>query len=360
MLANNQTAIPQEPEKSDRQTGMEYMSRSQNISQVASGRSNFYYRNLTRFYAHILKTACKNTTGNSTSAVLSKQFMDACYRDGVPKEAFDHIVEIDAERSVGRGSAASRQQALTALFQFVYPKAPRDKQINLEQDFAASVTSYQQADQYACSHEDSNIPNSEDSLIALENQTMEQGGYAQAGDGQDHLRHLDGHTQDAEQLQQQCEQNGEQDAEKCFHALISFVAHNQQHLQFLEGDKLDEQQIGDFEKRTNLIGQYAKHLGAILQTEQQQTPPQQQMSEDAQLKAQKDQMDSHRKDAKLQADEQRKNVKLASDIQRQDRTTSADILLKANQHRTDIGLKTAQTRADIGLKAAQSRSRQAL
>ena len=141
MLANNQTAIPQEPERADRQTGMEYMNRSQNISQVASGRSNFYYRNLTRFYAFILRTACKNTTGSSTSAVLSKQFMEACYNDGVPKEAFDHIVEMDAERSVGRGSAASRTQALSALFQFVHPNAPKDKQINLEQDFAASVTS---------------------------------------------------------------------------------------------------------------------------------------------------------------------------------------------------------------------------
>jgi hypothetical protein len=356
MLANNQTAIPQEPERSDRQTGMEYMSRSQNISQVASGRSNFYYRNLTRFYAHILKTACKNTTGNSQSAILSKQFMDACARDGVPKEAFDHIVELDAERSVGRGSAASRQQALTALFQFVYPKAPREKQINLEQDYAASVTSYQQADQYACSHEDANIPNSEDSLIALENQTMEQGGHALAGDGQDHVRHLNGHTGDAEQLQQQCEQNGEQDAEKCFHALISFVAHNQQHLQFLQGSKLNEQDVNEFEQRTNLIAQYAKHLGAIIQSQQDQTPPQQQMSEDGQIKTAKLHMDSQLKTAKLQSDEQRKNAALASDIQRKDRATSADILLKANAHRTDVGLKTATTRADIGLKVAKSRT----
>lgn len=347
MLANNQTAIPQEPERSDRQTGMEYMSRSQNISQVASGRSNFYYRNLTRYYAHILKTACKNTTGSSTSAILSKQFMEACYRDGVPKEAFDHIVELDAERSVGRGSAASRQQALTALFQFVYPKASQEKQINLEQDFAASVTSYQQADQYARSHEDANIPNSDESLASLENQIMEHGGKALAGDGQNHILHLDSHTQDAEGLQQQCEQNGEQDAEQCFHALISFVSHNQQHLQFLEGDKLDEQQVNDFEQRTNLLAQYAKHLGAILQTQQDQTPPEQQLSEDAQIKTAKLHMDNQLKTSKLSADEQRKNAKLASDIQRQDRATSADILLKANSTRTDNALKVSRTRAGL-------------
>jgi hypothetical protein len=356
MLANNQTAIPQEPEKSDRQTGMEYMSRSQNISQVAAGRSNYWYRNLTRTYAHILKTACKNTTGNSTSAILSKQFMEACYRDGVPKEAFDHIVEIDAERSVGRGSAASRQQALTALFQFVYPNAPEDKKINLEQDMAAAYTSYQQALQYARSHDDADIPNSDDSLIALENQRMEEGGHAQAADGQDHIRHLNAHTQDAEGLQQQCEQNGEQDAEQCFHALVSFVDHNQQHLQFLQGNALREQDVNEFERHTNLLAQYAKHLGAILQTEQEQTPPEQKISEDMQYKMAKLHVDTQAKGAKLAADEQRKNVALQSDIQRKDRQTSADILLKANQHRTDIGLKAASTRADIGFKAARSRS----
>ncbi len=357
MLANNQTAIPQEPEKADRQTGMEYMSRSQNISQVAAGRSNYYYRNLTRWYGHILKTSCKNTTGNSLSAKLSKQFMDACERDGVPREAFDHIVELDAERSVGRGSASARIQAMTALFNFVYPMAPKDKQINLEQDFAACVTSYQQADQYARSHDDQDIPNADDSLIALENQIMEQGGHAQAGDGQDHVHHADSHAANGERLQQECEDNGEQDAAQCFHALQSHCEHIDQHLQFLQGNKLLEKPINQLEQRANLLMQYAKHLGAILQQQSEETPPQQQASEEHQYEMTKLQMDDQRKNAKLAADEQRKNVKLASDIHRQDRATSADILLKANRTRTDIAARRATTRTDIATRRATAASK---
>lgn len=356
MLSNNQTAIPQEPERQDRQTGMEYMSRSQNISQVAAGRSNYYYRNLTRFYAFILKTACKNTTGSSPSAILSKQFVEACYRDGVPKEAFDHIVEVDAERSVGRGSAASRLQALTSLFNFVYPNAPVEKQINLEQDYAACVTSYQQADEYARSHEDSNVPQSDDSIAMLENQVMENGGRALAADGQNHLRHGQIHIGDAEGLQQECEQNNEQNAEQCFHALGQFGAHLQQHLQFLQGNKIFEDQIQELERRTNLVIQYAKHLGAVLASEQEKTPPQQQLSEDAQLRAAKDQLDSQRKDAKLAGDERRKDVKLAADLHRQDRTSSANILLKANTTRTDNVLKASRTQTDNVLKASKTRA----
>ena len=258
---------------------------------------------------------------------------------------------------MGIGSAASRTQALSALFQFVHPNAPKDKQINLEQDFAASVTSYQQADQYARSHKDADILSSDDSLITLENQIMATGGMALAGDGQDHIRHGEGHVGNAEQLQQQCEQNDEQDAAQCFHALIAHVKHIDQHLQFLQGNTLEEKAIKDIEQRTNLVMQYAKHLGAILQTQQDQVPPEQQMSEEHQYQMTKLQMDDQRKNAKLQADEQRKNAKLAADIGRMDRTTSADILLKANRTRTDIASQRAKTTTDIATKRATAASK---
>lgn len=328
-MENNQTYLPQEPERQDRQTMGEYMSRSQNIGQVAQEQHNLYYRALTADYKYKFKIAFGVQAGNSLSARLARACKDACLRDGVPEEAFGYIEEITAIRAVGAGSAAMRWQALTQLFQYVYPNAPEDKKINLEEDLAACLIGYSQAGDYARSEDDNEIPHSDDSLAVAETSVLANGGEALAASSQDHVMHAGRHLHKAQQIQQQVEQQGMEGADKALAALQAILDHSFQHVQFLANNPLKKKEFAMLQKTGNDLQQFAIHLKAVLQeqheAEQQHGSPQQQLSEDGQTKMAKVQGDLKIKEFKTEQETQMKWRQLGVKTQLEDAKTASTI-----------------------------------
>lgn len=299
-LENNQTYLMKEPERQDRQTGMEYFARSQNISQISKGSHNLHYRASGRWYRHMLVTALKTQSGNSLSARLARNFQEALKRQNVPVEEIrDKIMEVHAVRSVGAGSAAARVNALMMLFQWVYPNAPEWKKIALENDLAAALTTFSQANRYARSIEDQPLANSDDSLATAENFILTHGGKAEAGSEQDHVHHAGVHLQAGNETKDAVEQE-QMDPQQGLSALIPILAHSGEHIGFLENNPLKKKEFAALEKEYNLLAQFTKHLQATLQqqheAEAMHGSPEQKMSEEGQIKMMAAQADSKRKD----------------------------------------------------------------
>jgi hypothetical protein len=333
-MENNQSYLPQEPERQDRQTMGEYYSRAQNIGQVAKGQHNLYYRMLTADYKFKFNTAKGPQTGNSLSARLARDFREGCARDGVPDEAFDHIEEIAAVRSVGAGSAAMRYQALTQLFQFVYPNASEDKKINLEEDLAACLVGYAQAGDYARSPDDNDIPDSDDSLAVAENGVLASGQQALAASSQDHVRHAGRHLQKGQEIQQGIQQDSSQGTAQLLATLKAISDHAFQHVQFLANNPLKKKEFAMLQKAGNDLHQFTIHLESVLQekaaAQQQHGTPEQQLSEDGRAKMAKVQGDLKIKQFKTEQETNMKWQKLGADTKMNDARTASTIR-RANQ-----------------------------
>ena len=337
---NNQTYMPQQPEAKDRQTGMEYSMRSQDLSMVSKGKHNLYYRKLSDWYESTLLLALKPQTGNSQSAVLARKMQQKCIDQGVPKEAFDHIEEVTAVRSVGAGSAAARLNAFQTIMQYIWPNTTDDRRISIERDLTSTLVGYDLTDRYARSQDDNQAPNNDESFATTESDLLTMGGQALAASGQNHVLHAQMHMKRGGELQQAIE--GRQMApDQGYSSLRNLISHVNDHLKFLSTNPMLKGQYAELQKSLNELVQYAKHLAAIIQQVKdsgKQPTPEEQLSEDGKIKMAKVQQDAAIKKFKADQDEQRKWQKFFGHEKRSDAGTAADILRKQPQNGNGMGI----------------------
>lgn len=303
---NNQSYMTSAPEQKDRQTYLEYAMRSQDANKVNKGTHNLYYRNLTQFYWGMLSRLSKTKeTGDSLASRLAKEFFARCDKDGIPREAFNHIEEVTAVRSIGAGSAAARLQAQLMLMQYIYPTATTDRKINLERDLTASLTSFSAVDRYARNSEDNDLVSQDESFATLENDVLAQGGMARAAERQDHVMHLATHLAKGEEVNQTY-LNQQIPAQPAYAAITALGEHCAEHLKQLEGIRSRQDEFRQLYARWQTLSKDADRIQRELEAQQDQPDAEQRLSEDGQVKMAKVEMDAQIKAKKAELDEQRK------------------------------------------------------
>lgn len=305
---NNQAYMSSAPEAKDRQTYLEYAMRSQDANKVNKGVHNLYYRNLTSFYWSRLNSIISPSRSRGMGSELAKAFRDRCVADGCPIEALDHIVDVAAVRSIGAGSAAARLQAQLMLMQYIYPTTTNDRKINIERDFTATLTSYDMVDRYARSIDDNDMIDQDESFATQENNGLVAGGEAKVAERQDDVQHLMIHLGKGEEINQQY-LDGHIDPRQAYAAIVAIGEHSADHLKNLETLASKKSQFKQLYQRWTALSHDADRIQNEIKADQNQGSPQQQLSEDGQVKMAKVQLDAQVKDKKVDLDEARKDKK---------------------------------------------------
>lgn len=361
LVQNNRMAGQVQIEQQDRMTAGEYLMRSQDGNHLSTASLAMHKAHLDSFYKRIV-THCAKPSGSSKPwAVMAKEWRQRCIRRGVPADAFKNIAEVTAVLAYGKGSASARTNAYRELFQSpVYLQAGSDRQIAIERGYVGSMLGQSAVEQYCRSINDENIPDADDSFAVQENNALVQGGDALAAPRQDQIEHLETHFAKAAQIAQAYAQ-GQMDPQAVYTAIVAFGQHTKQHLDLLRSNPIKKQDFQHFFNQWQQLARMADKLQADIESAQEATPPEQQMSEDLQLgmaKVQqqgqlqqlklmnsnelKQRQQAHREQmdrVKLQAQQERDNVKLLHEVQRSTVETGAS-----------IAQDTALTQADINNK----------
>lgn len=356
---NNQSFTGNSPEPKDRETRYSYQQRSQDAAKIANGMQSLYESNYQCLQDKMYRLCINTPSGSLPYQEMAQEFKDRCKNKGVPDRALtENAIGMITERtSTGAGSAALRLQAIELLMgSQVYFNAPEEKKIVIERAMVAAALGQVNVDRFARSIHDADIPTQDDSLAAVESDALAEGGTAIVASVQDHVAHATNHLQKGMQLAQMCEQ-GQEDPQECATGLQALLQHSGEHLSILQANPFRKDVFKQLEAQWKQLAQYLQKLQNELQSQQGQPSPEQQMSEEMQLKAAKMQGDMQIKQDKWQTDKQIKlekaglnnrlaDVKTATGIQRDNVKVASGI------HRDNV--KTASTIQQNRLKAASA------
>ncbi len=354
---NNQSMTGSTPEPKDRETKYSFMVRSQDSASVSNGMQSLYESNLQQFQDTMYRRAIMTPKGDLPYQTMVEEFREKCRKDGVPEEALKEraIGEIREVTASGAGSAALRLRAIEAILQSpVYANAPESKKIQTERDVVSWSLGGSKVDRYARSITDSQLTDPDTSFAVQENNGLTQGGEAVIGDGQNDVIHANVHLQKAEQLEQACEQ-GQEDPQKCLQGLQALLQHAGQHMARLQANPARQVEFKQLDERFKACEQYMEQLQSQIESQQNQTPPQQQVSDDLQIGMAKVQADQQVKTQKAQGDMALKFRKQAFTERLADAKTSTGIQRDNLRTGAAIGrdnLSTAHSIQRDNLKAA--------
>lgn len=362
MLFNNRGGMAgQDVEPTDRMTGQEYMARAQNASKLNNGSVSFQRSNLRKSYEKMLRLALQPSSSGAPWAVMAREFRKRCDRDGVPTEAFQHIDEVRARTNRGKGSAAAQLQNLMTLMQTVYPATTEDRKIAIERDIVAATFGYGEVNRYARNVTDGDLPEDEDSFIALENDALSRGGEAVAVPKQNHVRHLQGHLLAGQNIAA-AEQQGQMDVQTAYAALNALGMHcggskeRPGHLFYLHQNPLRAAEFRELEKAWKELAGTADTMARDIERQKGQPTPEEQVSDGLKIGMAKVQGDAQIKSAKAHADALLKMRKQAFNERMAAAKTSQELRHAAAKTAAGITLSAAETHASIARDSAKARA----
>jgi hypothetical protein len=367
MRRNNRAGMGgQQPEQVDRGTAEEYAMRQMDANRLNNGSVAAQRQQLRKFYQKMLFAACKESSGDADWAIAAREFRERMFKKGVPKEALKHISEVRAKTNAGKGSASAQMHNLMTLMQTVYPVTSEDRKVAIERDIVATLFGYSNVDRYARSVDDNELPDGDDSIIALENDALSSGGNAVAAPRQDAVKHLQGHLANAAQIVQAAQQ-GQIDPQQAYPAIHATGDHCGQHLKFLQSNPQKKQEFAQLYQQWQALGGIADKMKADIESAAQGSPPEEKVSDGLKIGLAKVQSDHQIKTAKAQADEARKmqaqnfkmrmeSVKAAHGLQLGTAKTTAEILHSRARTSADIQLSAADTAASIARDGAKAKS----
>jgi len=159
--------------------------------QVILGNSaiNRFMGTLDRFYAEIYRRVLKLANDDKAA----KEFVQSCIADGVPAEAF-RTVTVRAYRNIGNGSMYMRQQQIQALGPLV-PMMPETGKSNWLDDAIASNTNQDLVSRYNPKPNESSNANDHQWAAMLENAALKDSAPITITESQNHVVHVQTHTQ---------------------------------------------------------------------------------------------------------------------------------------------------------------------
>lgn len=327
MENNNLSMSGNTPEPRDRETKYSFQVRAHDSASVTNGMQSLYESNYQQFQETMYRRAIQTPKGDLPYQKMVQEFRDKCLKDGVPKEALTEraIGQIRERTSSGAGSAAIRLQAIQLLLGSpVYLNAPEDKKIAIERYLVATTMGQVNVSRFARSVTDNDLPDQDASLAMQESNGLSNGGEAIIGVRQDDIKHATNHLQKAQQIMQAVEQ-GQMPPEHALDALQRLLQHAGEHLARIQNNPVRQNEFKQLEAQWKQIAQYAKGLQSEIESQQGQPSPEQQLSEEGQIKMAKVQQDSQIKAHKTEFDLQLKARKAGVTERLMDATTAAKI-----------------------------------
>lgn len=283
----------------------------------------------------------------------AREFQEACFADGVPKEALANMECVYMNRLSGYGSAQMRAITTQQLMQ-VAPSLPEEGKDNLLNDYIVATTQNPSlAERYNPPQEK---PTPDDALVVLENAAIGVGETPVIFSGQSHVKHLQGHLADAaERLGpiQEAMDAGQSDPsqlEAAYGYLQVMGPHLEAHLRPLEADPMRKQLAAQFRVQIkNLTSFHGKLRQEIrrARSEAQQAAMEEQNANAlgalTQAKLTAADMDMQIKVQKAQNDMNLKRVK-----------TGQSQALKTWQVQQNTRLEAVKTASDIQLQRAKA------
>lgn len=236
MQENTKTYRQTMADTQQERTATEVAINNADTAKLAKSAHNMEYRSLGKMYREQLRRLSNpNVTTAHRGGKEAVAFQERCYRRGVPKAAFAHVVEVVATRSIGAGSATQRIQVAQALLQLIYPMTGPQEQNNILRDYVAALAGQNAPDRYVPRIDSNSIPTDDDSVAVLENDVLVRGGDALVAANQNHVRHGARHLAKDMELIQGLMQ-GQGDAEMVLGAIDRIGPHTAQHLAYLAKD----------------------------------------------------------------------------------------------------------------------------
>lgn len=331
---NNQSMTGATPEPKDRETALSFSMRSQDKARVSNGLQSLYESNLQQLHDRMIRMVCDTSKGDQAYQKMAEEFRERCRKRGVPEAALKStgIAEVREVTSSGSGSAAARLQGLMTLMQIVFPNTSSDRKINILRDLTANAMGGSKVDRYAPSLTDNEMPNNDDSMATVESSELGNGGDAQMNGKQDHAKHATNHLAKAQALMQAC-QSGQEDPAKCLTGLMKLLDHAGQHLAELQNNPTRKAEFDQLSQQWDDIAKFTQQLKGEVEAQANQPDPNQQLSEEAQVKMHqvdlKDAVDNKKADAGIvrQARKQAFSERLA------DQKTAHSIVLQSAKAR---------------------------
>lgn len=327
MENNNLSMSGNTPEPKDRETKFSFQVRAHDSASVTNGMQSLYESNYQQFQDTMYRRAINTPKGDQPYQKMVEEFKERCLRDGVPKEALTEkaIGQIRERTSSGAGSAAIRLQAIQLLLGSpVYLNAPEDKKIAIERYLVATTMGQVNVSRFARSVSDNDLPDQDTSLAMQESNGLSNGGEAIIGVRQDDIKHAGNHLQKAQQIMQAVEQ-GQMPPEHALDSLQRLLQHTGEHLARLQNNPARANEFKQLEAQWKEIARYAGQLQREIESQQGQPSPEQQLSEDAQVKMHKVELDAQIKDKKVDLDMARKFRQGAFQERLADAKTAASI-----------------------------------
>jgi hypothetical protein len=182
------------------------------------------------------------------------------------------------------------------------------------------------------------VVTSDESFATMETGVLESTGdknAARVGERQNDVGHLLVHLGRAEQINQ-LYLDGQYDPQKAYEAIMAIGEHSSEHLKKLEMLESRQKEFQALYKRWRALSNDLQRLENELEAQNENGSPQQQLSEDGQIKMAKVQMDSQVKQQKMLMDEQRKNEKFQTEQQRRLRKQQFDETLADSRNASQI------------------------
>jgi hypothetical protein len=210
-----------------------------------------------------------------------------CEAQGVPREAFEQIDFVRATRSIGAGSAANALMITEALLDLA-PSLTEEGRLNAIRLYVSRLAGSRASELLCGKPGDREKKTSQDSIAALENNAMRQGGKVVVSDTDDHVIHLHSHNDDAAQHLQEVEAkaHGElqiEDLQPLYVHLMAYQPHAQEHLAGLEGDPIRKKEYTQLKQQfEELVRMAAKIKNALQQMMEKRQKEQQEQAQQPQ------------------------------------------------------------------------------
>lgn len=206
-------------------------------SSLSQGEIRLEYLTTDRVGYQMARRALKRNTGDEEA----KKFQEACFNDGVPEDVLYGPVCVVANRLSGYGSAQMRNIAVDGLLE-IAPMMPEEGKSNLLDDVIVART--ENPELITRYNPKVKVPDSDDQTIVFENTSARAGVAPVLVSGQNNVKHLTGHTEDATAMLAPLKEAldaGEQPdpaaMEEAYQYATIMAPHMQEHLALLKGDQ---------------------------------------------------------------------------------------------------------------------------
>lgn len=322
----NQRTISRDDGRGETVTAAEVQAQVAKESSLSQGQMTLFYLTLDKLYAEIFRRA----SDPNTSDEEAKRFQRECQKDGVPAKALQEMEFVRANRASGYGSPQMRQLTDQQMMPLV-PMLPEQGRQNFLEDAVGGIKGADKVRRYVPRE---HIPDSDDSVAAMENAMISIGRLPVIVSGQNPVIHLHSHLADAAEVLEPVRmmfESGQKDSaalEQAYRYTQLMSQHVEGHLGGMRSDLTRKGLVRMFEEQlAHLTGFNTKLRGAVI---------------------------SARRAAKLEADKAAQATNIDALTQAKVRAVDAQIINDTRKTEATIASKRMKTLNDSRMKQIQT------